>query len=206
MKIKAKIKTMQNIWDTRYAQEEYIYGKEANTFLKEQIALLPVGKALFPAEGEGRNAVYAAKKGWEVSAFDSSFEAKNKALKLALENKVQIKYDLVDWEDAQYKDNSFDLIVLIYAHPTNRQVKHQKLLSFLKPGGVILLEGFTKAQIKNTTGGPKSLDLLFSKEEIQADFAQLKEIKSWEESIFLSEGELHKGKASVIRMIGKKEQ
>lgn len=195
---------MQNIWDTRYAQEEYIYGKQANAFLKEQISLLSPGKALFPAEGEGRNAVFAATRGWEVSAFDSSFEAKNKAEKLALEKSVQINYNTIDWENVQYENNCFDLIVLIYAHTQNRKQNHQKLIKFLKPGGIILLEGFTKEQLQYNTGGPKRIELLFSKSEIQSDFAQLSEMKIREEIIFLAEGELHKGNASVIRMIGKK--
>ncbi|MCF8296037.1 MAG: class I SAM-dependent methyltransferase [Saprospiraceae bacterium] len=195
---------MSKMWNSRYSQDEYVYGEEPNAFFKEHILQLQPGKILLPAEGEGRNAVFAAKIGWEVFAFDSSSEGKKKAEKLALKNNVSINYGIASYEDAMFEENSFDLIALIYAHSPSRQANHQKLIKFLKPGGIILLEGFSKNQIKNNTGGPKNIELLFSKEELQNDFAYLPEKKIWEEEIFLNEGKHHKGKASVIRLIGKK--
>lgn len=195
---------MTEMWNKRYAQDEYVYGKEPNEFFKEQILKLPSGKILLPAEGEGRNAVFAAQNNWLVYAFDSSIEAKNKAERLAHEKAVKLNYEISSFEEAEYKENTFDLIALIYAHSSNRQQNHQRLLRFLKPGGTLLLEGFSKAQIDNSTGGPKSIDLLFSKEELAADFKALAELKFTETEIDLNEGEHHQGRASIIRFIGKK--
>jgi len=195
---------MIEMWNKRYAQDEYAYGKEPNTFFKEQLALLKPAKALFPAEGEGRNAVYASKMGWEAVAFDNSTEAKKKALLLAQENQTKIKYLECSMEDFELEQNSFDLIVLIFAHMQHRQYNHSRLLKFLKPGGKLLLEGFSKNQINNSTGGPNKVEMLFSKEELQADFKELSGLNVWEEDIFLSEGEHHSGTASIIRLIGTK--
>lgn len=195
---------MTEMWNKRFALEEYVYGKEPNVFFKEQLLRHPSGKILLPAEGEGRNAVFAAKMGWNVDAFDTSIEAKKKAERLAQENNVQIKYHLSSYEEADYKDNSFDLISLIYAHSSNRQQNHRRLLKFLKPGGILLIEGFSKKQMNNTTGGPRNVEMLFSKEELEDDFISLSELLFTEVDIHLDEGEHHNGKASVIRLIGKK--
>lgn len=199
-----KEELMINPWDTRYAQVEYVYGKEPNAFYKEQILKLPSGKILLPAEGEGRNAVFAAQNNWHVEAFDSSIEAKNKAEKLAREKEVKISYKISSFEEADYKENTFDLIALIYAHTSKRKKNHQKLIKFLKPGGILLLEGFSKAQINNSTGGPKSIAMLFSKEELASDFKSLSELEITETETYLSEGNYHLGRASIIRLIGKK--
>lgn len=85
-------------WDDRYSSEEFAYGKEPNNYLKEQLEKLNPGAILFPAEGEGRNAIFAAKLGWNVSAFDISEEGKNKALKLAEANNVSIDYQVGELE------------------------------------------------------------------------------------------------------------
>jgi SAM-dependent methyltransferase len=195
---------MIEMWNKRYAQSDYVYGKEPNQFFKEHLAFLKTGKALFPAEGEGRNAVYASKMGWEVVAFDNSIEAKKKALLLAEEYQIKIKYLENAIEDFDSEHDSFDLIVLIYVHMQNRMQNHRHLLKFLKPGGTILLEGFSKNQINNTTGGPKNLDMLFSKEELDKDFTELSKINIWEGDIFIDEGVHHTGESSVIRLIGTK--
>lgn len=190
------------MWDKRYAQSEYVYGLEPNVFFKETIDKLEPGKILLPAEGEGRNAVYAAVRGWDVVAFDSSVEAQKKALKLAKKNNVQIEYQQATYAQFQYKENTFDAIVLIFAHAPQRSQYHRNLLRFLKPGGILILEGFTKEQINKKTGGPQSVELLFSKEELLTDFQSLKNIRLEEKEVFLSEGMFHNGLASVIRLTG----
>ncbi|MFK5855841.1 MAG: class I SAM-dependent methyltransferase [Bacteroidota bacterium] len=192
------------MWNTRYAQKEYVYGKQPNTFFKEQLSKLQSGKILLPAEGEGRNAVYAAKNAWDVTAFDGSSEAKKKAEKFALENNVIINYEIISFEDANYKESTFDLIALIFAHTTNRRVNHQKLIQFLKPGGILILEGFSKNQINNDSGGPRKPEMLFSRAELETDFFHLSAKEIWEEEIILNEGNLHSGKSSVMRLIGRK--
>ncbi len=197
---------MDDFWNERYSANEYAYGEAPNEFLKEQLAKLSTGKALFPAEGEGRNAVFAASKGWKVTAFDASYEGKRKAELLAAKHKVEIKYDITDHNNASYPENYFDVLVLTFAHMPGeiRESVHKKLSSFLKPGGTLLLEGFTKNQINNNTGGPKNIDFLFSEEELKNDFSKLSHLHIYETETTLNEGLFHRGKASVIRIIGKK--
>src|SRR5690242_12455652 len=103
-------------WDDRYGDEAFAYGEEPNQYLEEQLHKLPVGSILFPAEGEGRNAVFAARKGWKVSAFDISAEGKKKAIQLAEKNKVSIDYQVGTLQALDYKEEQFDAIALIYAH------------------------------------------------------------------------------------------
>ncbi len=103
-------------WDDRYSTEEFAYGEEPNNYLKEQIEKLNPSTILFPAEGEGRNAIFASKLGWNVSAFDISEEGRNKALKLAEANNVSIDYQVGELETLDFEENQFDAIALIYAH------------------------------------------------------------------------------------------
>lgn len=195
---------MNDFWNKRYATKEYAYGIEPNQYYKEQLEKLNPGKILFPAEGEGRNAVYAAKKGWEVFAFDPSVEGKRKAEKLASENGVNVDYQIADYENVYYTPLFFDCIVLIFAHshPLKRTEIHQKLISFLKPGGTLILEGFSKNQISYNSGGPRDVNMLFSEEELQSDFASFSELSITETNYILNEGLFHQGTASVIRVFG----
>lgn len=197
---------MSDFWNQRYAAIEYAYGTEPNQFYKEQLENLEPGKILFPAEGEGRNAVYAATKGWQVSAFDLSSEGKRKALLLADKNNVTLDYQITSYENIQFAQESFDAIVLIYAHvhPLKRKEYHQKLVSYLKKGGTLILEGFSKKQINNNTGGPRDVNMLFSKDDLQEDFSSFKILNISETDTILEEGLFHRGNASVIRVIGKK--
>lgn len=195
---------MKEMWDKRYAGNEYAYGVQPNDFFKEKIKGLKPGKILLPAEGEGRNAVYAASQGWDVQAFDFSSKAKEKALLLGSKMDVAIQYNVHGMEEANYENEFFDALALVYAHNPNRKSNHEHLLKFIKPGGIIILEAFSKAQISNDTGGPKDVNMLYSIEELKEDFAQLNQIDIWEEKIVLNEGPFHSGKSAVIRLIGKK--
>lgn len=197
---------MNDFWNERFGTEEYAYGTEPNQFYKEQLDKLNPGKILFPAEGEGRNAVYAATRGWEVSAFDPSIEGKRKAELLASNKKVQIEYLIDNYELVSFPLESFDCIVLIFAHmhPLKREEYHKKLSSFLKPGGTLILEGFSKKQINRNTGGPRDIDMLFSKEELESDFSSFSDLKIYETETVLNEGTFHKGISSLIRVLGKK--
>lgn len=197
---------MSEFWNERYTLKEYVYGTKPNVYFETQIAKLSPGKILFPAEGEGRNAVYAARLGWDVYAFDSSIEARKKAYLLAKDHAVGIKYELNDIETAEYPSDFFDCIVLIFAHfhPFERNYFHSRLLSFLKPGGNIILEGFSKKQLQFNSGGPRTVEMLFSEEEIQNDFKLLSKLELVEAEIILDEGKFHQGSASVIRMVGEK--
>ena len=196
-----------NFWDERYSSEEYVYGKEPNLFLKEQLRnIIPPRKLLLPGEGEGRNAVYAARLGWKVDAFDQSSIAKRKALKLAQENNVTINYSTVDLAMFTPQKNHYDCAAIIFVHlsPDFRSEFHKKIIDSLKPGGKIILELFSKDQFGKSSGGPHDLVMLYSLEEIKNDFKEIRTILLKEESVFLVEGEKHKGEASVIRYVGEK--
>ena len=196
----------KDFWDKRYSEKEFAYGIEPNQFFKQQIDKLDPGKVLFPGEGEGRNAVYAAKLGWQVDAVDFSNSAKEKALRLAKENKVKINYTVVDLENYQIKNNHYDLIVMIFLHvpeETNQMIFERSILS-LKIGGKLLIETFSKEQINNSSGGPNDPKLLFSEDELLKLTLELKTEQLESKSIVLNEGNYHKGKADVIRFIGVK--
>ena len=201
----------QNFWNQRYADEYYAYGTLPNDYLKEKSADLRAGKILLPAEGEGRNAVFMAKLGWEVEAFDQSTAGKNKALLLAENNDVNISYIISDVENILYPENSFDALVLIFAHfpGENRRAYHRRLSTFLKPGGHLIIEGFSKEhatfqQLNQKSGGPRDAEMLYDLEELKKDFNDFEFIEATEEKVVLAEGEFHQGEASVIRIFAVK--
>ena len=141
---------MQEFWNERYSQEEMIYGSEPNEFYKEQLAKLKPGKLLLPAEGEGRNAVYAAAHGWKVEAFDYSEAGQAKAKQLAQKQGIKLKYEVADASTFEAKPNSFDAVALIYAHfpVALRYTLHRKVVQWLKPGGTLILEAFHPTQLR----------------------------------------------------------
>ncbi|MCX6158706.1 MAG: methyltransferase domain-containing protein [Ignavibacteriae bacterium] len=191
-----------NFWNKRYAEPEYAYGKEPNEYFKEVIDGLKPGKILLPGEGEGRNAVYAATKGWEVTAIDLSTEGKNKADKLAKESNVKIKYIVSSFEEYSFIENEYDAIALIFVHfnQNNRENTHRAIANSLKKGGVLLIEAFSKSQINNDSGGPKDISSLYSIEDIRQDFSEFTIECLSEHQVQLSEGPYHKGTADVIRL------
>ncbi|WP_418637512.1 class I SAM-dependent methyltransferase [Winogradskyella sp.] len=194
-----------DFWNERYANEEFVYGTKPNEFFKQQLDELKPRKILLPAEGEGRNAVYAATQGWEVTAFDMSIKGKEKALRLAKLKDVNITYEVIGVQEFK-TDEKFDVIGLSFVHfPIEiRNKAHQHLLQFLKKGGIIVFEAFAKAQLNYSSGGPKNEEMLFSTDDVKQEFTGL-EFKILEEkTIELSEGNYHKGKAEVIRFIGVK--
>ncbi|MEW6774077.1 MAG: methyltransferase domain-containing protein [Bacteroidota bacterium] len=195
---------MKNFWDERFSDNEFIYGKEPNSFLEKKLPDFTPGKIIFPAEGEGRNAVFAAQLGWDVYAYDFSEKAKEKCLQLAKEKKVKINYIIASHEEVQYPENFFDAAGLFYAHTLNRELLHQNVLKWLKKDGVVLFEGFSKMQLNYSSGGPKDINMLFSIEELENDFSNASFNKIWMEEVVLNEGKYHQGKASVIRAIIKK--
>ncbi|BDU27251.1 class I SAM-dependent methyltransferase [Flavobacterium sp. GSB-24] len=198
-------------WDDRYSSEEFAYGEEPNNYLKEQLEKLSPGTVLFPAEGEGRNAVFAAKLGWKVSAFDISEEGKNKAIKLAETNNVSIDYQVGELETLNFQPGQFDTLALIYAHfpAAIKSEIHKQLDQLLREDGIIIFEAFSKKHleylaINEKVGGPKDIESLFSIEEIKSDFPNYEIIELEEKEIELNEGLFHNGTGSVIRFIGRK--
>ena len=202
---------MHQIWDERYGQEGYAYGEKPNEYFRDKLQDLTPGKLLMPAEGEGRNAVYAAQNGWETDAFDQSENGKIKALNLASSKNTAINYFVGEFGALEFAENTYDAIGLIYAHfPAElKSAYHKKLATLLKPGGVIIFEAFSKNHLKYQAlnpgvGGPKDVNMLFSIEEIQSDFENFESLELKEEEVQLNEGTYHIGLGSVVRCVTKK--
>ena len=198
-------------WDARYSDEAFAYGESPNNYLKAQLEKLEPGAILFPAEGEGRNAVFAATLGWLVAAFDISAAGKQKALQLAARNNVTIDYKVGALETLNYEEGQFDAIALIYAHfpAALKSGIHKMLNTYLRTGGIVIFEAFSKRHIdyvlqNEKVGGPKDIDDLFSIEELQADFSGYEFLELLETEIELNEGLYHNGTGAVIRFVARK--
>jgi cyclopropane fatty-acyl-phospholipid synthase-like methyltransferase len=192
-------------WNNRYETNDTVYGYEPNQFLKSFIDSHKPGTILLPAEGEGRNAIYAAKKGWKVDAFDFSSVARQKAMQQAEQEKVNIHYEVMNIEDFK-ATKQYDAVGLIYVHlqPELRKKFHAEIVKSLPQAGYLFFEAFAKEQIKNTSGGPKEEALLYDAASVCNDFQLLHIISCVQKQVDLSEGTFHKGKADVLRLIGQK--
>lgn len=202
---------MKEKWDARYGEANFAYGKEPNVFFKDWLPKFEAGAILMPADGEGRNGVFAAKEGWTVTFLDLSEEGKTKALKLAKEQGVELNYIVGDLEALDFGKDSFDAIGLIYAHfgADKKSDLHKKLDQNLKVGGHVIFDAFSKKHLElkkqnPKVGGPNDIDTLFSIEEIKSDFKNYEVLFLKEQEIELNEGKYHIGTGSVIRFVGRK--
>ncbi len=192
-------------WDERFNQATYAYGTSPNAFFQQRISRLPAGKLLLPGEGEGRNAVYAAELGWQVTALDFSTAGREKALALAKTREVTIDYRLGDVRQFQTEER-YDLIGLIYLHLSPEEIAptYQRYAQLLQPGGQLLIELFHKNQIGLTTGGPPRLDWLVNPEELAPLFPELTIVHLEAVERDLKEGPFHDGPAWVTQFLGQK--
>lgn len=193
----------KEFWNNRYGKHPTVYGDEPNEFFKEQIKSVKPGKLLLPAEGEGRNAIYAASLGWTVTAYDFSEVAKAKTLERAASLGIStIDYQVQDLDKIKLPGKEFDVVALIYVHLPMEVRKHLHLQckQSLKPGGKLIFESFSKDQLKYSTGGPKDPALLHSILDLEADFTDLRIEVLEEKLIELQEGPFHSGPASVVRL------
>lgn len=202
---------METFWNERYKGTEYIYGETPNRYFEETLRKLKPGKILLPAEGEGRNAVFAARLGWQVFAFDYSHQAMKKAQQLAEKQNVKIHYQVADFAHVSYEEKSFDTIAVIFAHfgPEEKMGFLQKMTSLLKPGGTFIMEVFSKTQLKYqkvnpTSGGPKHPDMLYDSEELKTWTSGFQTHELTEKEVELQEGSHHAGLAAVVRFWGTK--
>lgn len=193
----------QQFWNDRYESDDYVYGTAPNEFLKSQLdPIQEPGRLLLLAEGEGRNAVYAAEKGWQVTAVDFSDQGRGKALALAASRGVSLDYHVMDVRQFDFEANGpWDAIGLIYSHfPSDfRSDLFKRCLSALRTGGCIIFELFTPAQLNYTSGGPKDLSMLYAEAMAKADFSQASSLSVEETNIELNEGPGHTGTAAVVR-------
>lgn len=193
---------MNNFWDEKFKGDDYLYGVLPNEQVKLFIDDNLPGSVLFVGEGEGRNAVYAAKKQYLVTAFDLSKEAKRKALALAKHQNVDIDYYVEDLLKSEITDASFDYVVLCFLHmmPELRVQLHKKIEQLLKPKGKLFIVGFTESQLTKEykSGGPKNIDMLYTQEKLSSDFSGLSNHKGEILECQLDEGTGHAGIASLL--------
>jgi len=193
----------KSFWNTRYLQTESSYGINPNEFYKEQLLKIQPGKILLPGEGEGRNALFAAEIGWNVSAVDFSEVAREKALTLVRMKNLKLSYQIADLGSIELPVAQYDVVALIYVHLPVKERKHlhSECIKSLKAGGTVILEAFSKNQANYSSGGPKDSNLLYDLREIHEDFYAMKIDVIEERTTLLDEGRFHKGQASVIRLI-----
>jgi SAM-dependent methyltransferase len=195
-------------WEKRYAAPEYVFGTEPNAFLKSQAALLPKsGKALAIADGEGRNGVWLAQRGLDVLSMDFSPTALAKAKALAEERGVTLRIqeaDILTWD---WTSAEFDVVVGIFfqfASPAERARIFAGIRKALKPGALLLLEGYGPKQLEYKTGGPSELENLYTEELLRAEFAGFSELEIRSYDSVISEGTRHVGMAALIDLVGRK--
>lgn len=193
----------QKFWNEKFLREGYLYGKEANEFLVScEKNFSKTDKFLCLGEGEGRNAIYFAKKGFDVSAIDASNIGLEKLQEFAKEQKVEVEtscLDLNEWNPSE----EYGAIVASYLHmyKKDRETLFKKIEESLIEGGFFVGEFFSTKQVNYKSGGPKDLDLLYTVEDFAEAFPTCIIHKLEECNVELKEGKGHQGEASVIRLI-----
>jgi SAM-dependent methyltransferase len=199
-------------WDTRYAEPGFAFGREPNRFLASQSALIKSGtRALIPGDGEGRNGVWLARQGLRVTSVDASEVGVAKARSLAQAHGVTIDAICADLTGWAWPRDEFDLVASIYVHfpAADRAAMHRAMFQALRPGGHIVLEGYTPRQLahreRGTTGGPADPAMLFEPEQLRTDFAGAQILHLEEVETDLSEGNRHVGLSSVVRLVARQQ-
>ena len=193
------------MWNERYAADGFAYGTEPNAFLAEHAKLL-VGPVLSLAEGDGRNGVFLASLGLDVLGVDGSEVGLAKARSLAAARGVRIRTEVADLATYEPPEHAFGAVVSISAHLPSvaRKRLHGLAERALRPGGIVLLEAYTRAQLARTTGGPKDPDMLMSRADLLAEFANCEPMLAHEIERVVVEGRFHTGLASVVQFLAKK--
>ena len=194
------------MWNTRYTSKEFVYGKAPNEFLAQMRHHVPKGKVLCLAEGEGRNAVYLAGLGFEVTAVDASSVGLAKAEKLATENGVTIKTVVADLTDYPIEPEFWDGVVSIFCHVPMavRKTVHERVCCGLKRGGVLLLEAYRPEQLALGTGGPPEASMMMTLDLLRDELPGLEFIHARELERNVVEGSLHTGRGAVVQVIGRR--
>lgn len=197
-----------SIWNERYAGEEYHFGTEPNVFLRQQHSWLKPGMScLAVADGEGRNGVWLAQQGLEVLSVDSSPVAIAKAQKLAGERGVSVEFELADLLQWDWGVARFDVVVAIFiqfAPPGARAQMFANLRRCLKPGGGLLLQGYTPRQLDYKTGGPSQVENLYTESLLRAEFADMEIVHLHEHDSVIHEGTGHDGMSALIDLVARK--
>lgn len=195
-------------WQGRFAADHYVFGTEPNAFLASQADLLTPGlAALSIADGEGRNGVWLAEQGLEVTSQDFSPNAQDKARRLAQERGVSLEFELSDLTQRHWQDQAFDVVVGIFfqfLEPEARAQVFGNMIKTLKPGGLILIQGYGPKQLEYGTGGPKRLENLYTAQLLQDTFAHFVDLNVTEYTTEISEGPGHSGMSALVDLVGRK--
>lgn len=195
-------------WQGRYGVPEYIFGEGPNYFIEACKPLLPrSGKALAVADGEGRNGVWLAEQGLDVVSLDFSPEGQRKALKLARARGVSIRLIEADVHTWDYPQNAFDVVAEIFTQfssPAERKLKWDGMKKTLKPGGLLILQGYSPRQLEYKTGGPGKLENLYTRPMLEEAFGHFTDKVFTEEELEMHEGSGHGGMSAVIGLTARK--
>jgi SAM-dependent methyltransferase len=193
-------------WEKRYAAPDYLYGTEPNAFLKAQASLLPkAGKALAVADGEGRNGVWLAEQGLDVLSVDFSPNAQAKAKALAERRGVAVRFVQADVTDWDWPTAAFDVIAVIFIQfcgPPERRRIFAGIRQALKPGGLLVLQGYRPEQIAYGTGGPSEVENLYTEAMLREEFGGFAKLDIRAHDSIVAEGSRHSGMAAVIDLVG----
>jgi cyclopropane fatty-acyl-phospholipid synthase-like methyltransferase len=196
-----------NQWNTRFQAEDYVYGKKPNIFLEETTRKFQLsGNALAIAEGEGRNGVFLAEQGMNVTTWDYAESGLDKTKKLAEERGVNIQTELVDLNNAKWTPDAWDEIVCIFGH-FPKELREKTLVGVreaVKPGGYYITEVYSQKQIPYNSGGPRDINFLYRPEEFWQTFADWRILHFFMGEVVRNEGELHNGLSHVIQFVGQK--
>lgn len=200
--------TVREFWDEAYAENDYIFGTEPNQFLARCVDLLESGKhALALADGEGRNGVWLAQRGLKVHSIDFSANALHKARQLARLQGVAITFEEADLMSWNWPVEQYDLVAAIFIQftpPAQREELFRHIKSTLKPGGLLLMEGYTPKQLDYKTGGPSNVDFLYTETLLQEAFGDWEILELREYESFLTEGTRHYGQSALIDLVARK--
>ena len=199
----------KQFWNERFNKPDFIFGKEPNEYLVEQVSsyLKPNSSVLCIADGEGRNGVWLAKQGMKVTGFDISDIALAKARQFATDNGVNIQYSLCDTDGFHWQADSYDAVIGIFiqfAYPEMRARIFRQVHQTLKPSGLFILQGYTPKQLEYKTGGPSLIEHLYTEEmirELSGEFKVL-DLRCYEKE--LSEGAKHSGMSALLGMVAQK--
>lgn len=197
-----------DFWNARYTTDDYIFGTAPNVFLASQRALIRPGmRALAVADGEGRNGVWLAERGAEVHAVDCSQAALEKARKLARERGVTLETEQADLLDWAWPETAYDLVAAIFiqfAPPPERDRVIAGIRRTLKPGGLLILQGYTPKQLEFGTGGPPSAANMYTAELLREWFGDWEILHLRQHESVIAEGNHHHGMSALIDLVARK--
>lgn len=197
-------------WSGRYrdAGEDYLFGTAPNAFLtREAHRLTTRSRVLSVADGEGRNSVWLASQGMSVTATEISAPAIDKARQLATRHSTSVDFVLADVLQWEWPVAVFDAVVGIFvqfASAGERPALFAGMKQALKPGGLLLLQGYTPKQLEYKTGGPSSLENLYTPDLLREAFADLEILELREYEDVLAEGKAHNGRSALVDLVARK--